>query len=169
MQVKEFEVGDVERLKALIRQEPRAKQRDRYRIALLAVQGGEKLAIAKTLGLAKSTVETWVYRYRDAGIVGLTARKQPGAAPKLPADRHQEFRDRIINGPRPEDGVCTLRGKDAVVILEKQFGVRYSLPGAYELLHRLGLSCLTPRPRHEKNDQAAMEQFKKDAPFLSSV
>lgn len=66
-----------------------------------------------------------------------------------------------------EDGVCTLRGRDAQHILEQEFGVRYSLSTAYSLLHALGLSCLAPRPRHEKNNQAAMARFKESAPFLS--
>ena len=73
----------------------------------------------------------------------------------------------MINGPLSRDGVCTLRGKDAVKILNKEFGVSYSLPGVYDLLHRLNLSCLKPRPRHEKNDPEKMEQFKARAPFLS--
>jgi hypothetical protein len=34
----------------------------------------------------------------------------------------------------------------------------------YNLLRRLGFSCLSPRPRHEKNDPAAMEKFEQDAP-----
>ena len=52
-------------------------------------------------------------------------------------------------------------------ILEREFGVKYSLDGAYDLLERLGYSCLAPRPRHEKNDPAAVAQFKEQAPLLS--
>ena len=62
--------------------------------------------------------------------------------------------------------MCTLRGKDVVRILQKEFGVKYSLGGAYDLLARLGYSCLTPRPVHEKSDPAAMADFKARAPFL---
>lgn len=117
--------------------------------------------------MAKSTVETWAYRYRDGGVEALQPRKPPGAAPKLPRHRHEQFKTRIKNGPGPEDGVCTLRGKDALHILNQEFGVNYSLAGVYDLLHRLGLSCLAPRPRHEKNDPAQMEAFRTSAPFLS--
>ena len=49
---------------------------------------------------------------------------------------------RLNAGARPEDGVCTLRGKDVVRILETEFGVKYTLGGAYDLLWRLGYSCL---------------------------
>jgi hypothetical protein len=35
------------------------------------------------------------------------------------------------------------------------------------LLHRLGLSCLAPRPRHRKNDPEQMRKWVEDAPLLS--
>ncbi|MFN0134366.1 MAG: winged helix-turn-helix domain-containing protein, partial [Phycisphaerales bacterium] len=70
-------------------------------------------------------------------------------------------------GPTDADGVCTLRGKDVRRILEHEFGVKYTLDGVYPLLHRLGCSCLAPRPRHEKQDLAAQRKFKDEsAPFL---
>ena len=50
---------------------------------------------------------------------------------------------------------------------EQEFGVTYTLGGAYDLLERLGYSCLAPRPLHEKANPVAVEQFKQhDAPFL---
>ena len=51
-------------------------------------------------------------------------------------------------------------------ILASEFGVKYSLDGAYDLLERLGYSCLTPRPLHEKSDPQQIEQFKQHAPLL---
>ena len=167
MKVHEREAGDVARLEERIAAEGHAQQRDRYRMALLAIRGEKKKSIAGLLGVPTSVVEEWAYRYRDGGIAALRPRKQAGRKPKLPPERHEEFRARIKAGPREGDGVCTLRGKDAVRILNQEFNVAYTLNGAYDLLHRLNLSCLTPRPRHEKNDPAAMEAFKQSAPLLS--
>ena len=167
MHVHEREPGDVKRLEELIAQEPKAKQRDRYRMALLAIRGEKKKDIAGLLGVPTSVVEEWAYRYRDGGIGKLQPRKQPGRTPKLAREKHQEFKERIKAGPREGDVVCTLRGKDAVRILNEEYKVEYTLNGAYELLHRLNLTPLTPRPRHEKNDPKAMDDFKKSAPLLS--
>jgi transposase len=111
-------------------------------------------------------VQDWAYAYRDGGIDALLPRPRPGRPTKLPREREAELRARLDAGPRPEDGVCTLRGRDVVAILEREFGVSYSLDGAYDLLGRLGYSCLTPRPRHERADPAAVERFKEHAPFL---
>lgn len=167
MNVKEREPGDVERLEGLIASEKQAKQRDRFRMALLATRGEKKKDIAKVLGVPTSVVEEWAYRYRDGGVEALRPKKQPGRKPTLPREKHEEFKARMKAGPREGDGVCTLRGKDAVRILNEEYKVQYTLNGVYDLLHRLNLSCLTPRPRHEKNDLKAMEEFKKSAPFFS--
>ena len=67
---------------------------------------------------------------------------------------------RLDAGTKAKDGVCTLRGSDVVRIVQREFGVTYSLNGAYVLLHRLGYACLKPRPRHEHQDRKAQEHFK---------
>ncbi|WP_390625425.1 helix-turn-helix domain-containing protein [Paludisphaera soli] len=38
------------------------------------------------------------------------------------------------------------------------------MPGVYPPLHRLGYSCLDPRPRHPRSDPAAREEFEKKSP-----
>ena len=37
----------------------------------------------------------------------------------------------------------------------------------YDLMHRLNLSCLSPRPRHRKNDPEAMAAWVEATPLLS--
>lgn len=167
MNVSERSAGDVMELTRRARAESDALQRDRYRAVLLALDGDEAVEIAEALGRARRGVQDWVYAYRDGGIDNLLPGKSPGRPTKLPREREAEFRARLGAGPRPADGVCTLRGKDVVSILEREFGVKYSLDGAYDLLERLGYSCLTPRPRHEKNDPAAVAEFKEQSPLLS--
>lgn len=167
MRITEREPGDVGRLEEMIGAEARARHRDRLRMVLLALRGGEKEEIARTLGVAKSTVEGWVYRYRDGGLEAVKPKKRAGRKAWLTAQRAAEFKARFTAAPKESDGVCTLRAKDAVRILNDEFKVNYSISGTYDLLHRLGLSCLVPRPRHEKNDPVAMEAFKQSAPLLS--
>ena len=167
MKLSEREAGDVAELTRRARSESDALQRDRYRAVLLALEGEEAVKIAKMLGRSRRSVQDWVYWYRDGGIDELLPGKSPGRPTKLPREREAELKARLDAGPKPQDGVCTLRGKDVVSILEREFGVKYSLDGAYDLLERLGYSCLTPRPRHEKSDPMQVEQFKEQAPFLS--
>ena len=166
MQVTERQAGDVAELARLAKRETKAAQRDRYRAVLMAIEGQGAPAIATTLARSRRHVQDWVYAYRDGGIEQLQPKPRPGRPTKLPREREAQLRARLDAGPLASDGVCTLRGKDVVRILESEFGVVYTLDGAYDLLHRLGYSCLTPRPMHEKNDPAAVQSFKESAPFL---
>jgi transposase len=145
-----------------------AVQRDRLRAARLALDGREASEIAATLGRSRRFVQEWAYAYRDGGVEAIRPGKSSGRPTKLPREREQAFRARMLAGVTEADGgVCSLRGVDAVKILEAEFGARYTLDGVYDLLHRLKLSCLVPRPRHRKNDPQVMRQWLEDAPLLS--
>jgi transposase len=167
MLVTERNAGDLLRLEELMDQERDALRRDRYRAVRLALQGKEAPVIADRLDRSRRSVQDWVYAYRDGGIEAIQPKPRLGRQPKLPRQREAELKARLDTGPRPEDGVCTLRGKDVVRILQEEFGVKYSLDGVYDLLERLNYSCLDPRPRHEKGDAVAQQQFKERSPLLS--
>jgi len=167
MHVKLHHPEDLTQLRQQSRQQRDAKQRDRYRAILLALDGHDAPAIAGTLGRSRRFVQEWVYRYRDHGLEAIAPKRQTGRPPNLPATKEEPFKKRFLAGPTEADSVCTLRAKDAQRILQEEFGVAYTLPGVYDLLHRLGLSCLVPRPRHRKNDPERMQQWVENAPLLS--
>lgn len=144
-----------------------ARQRDRYRCVLLAMDDLEGDDIAERVGRSPRFVDEWVGRYRSGGIGALVPKKQPGRKPKLTAEQEKKLKERLDAGALQSDDVCSLRGKDICKIIEKEFGVVHILGGIYDVLKRLGYSSLLPRPRHRKNDPAAMAAFEKDAPFLS--
>jgi transposase len=159
---------DREELSRRVAAEKNAKQRDRLRAVQLAVEGQEAPRIARMLGRSRRFVQQWAYVYRDAGLDAVKATPQTGQPPKLSAQQQAAFKARMLAGVTPTDeDLCTRRGKEAQRILEQEFGKKYSLGGAYALLHRLGFSCLMPRPRHRKNDPAALEKWLQDAPLLS--
>ena len=169
MHVTEWRPGDMNELKRLARVERDAAQRDKYRAVVQAMGGRDAPDIARALGRSRRAVQGWVYAYRDGGVDDLTPGKGTGRPTRLRRGREAAFLARMEAGPTAADGgVCTLRGLDAVRILATEFGAAYTLDGAYALLHRLGFSCLTPRPRHERNDPAAVDAFKGRAPLLSA-
>ena len=167
MQIRPHHPDDLERLRQRSRQQRDAKQRDRYRAVVLALEGHSAPEIARTLARSRRFVQLWVYVYRDHGLDAMSPKRQSGCPSKLPGAKQQSFKERLLAGPTETDGVCTLRAKDIRRILQKEFGVEYSLPGVYDLLHRLGFSCLAPRPRHRKNDPTQMQQWVEQAPLLS--
>jgi transposase len=147
-------------------------QRDRLRVVLLAGDGDEaggtlfREQIAERTGRSRQFVDEWVGRYRKGGLDLLAARKQPGRKPKLTREQDQLLRQRLDGGPRPEDKVCTFRGRDIRRIIEIEFGVIYTANGIYDVLERLEYSSLKPRPRHQKNDPQKAAEFVQSAPFL---
>ncbi len=173
MNIIEHEPGDRQRLEERVRDERSALLRDRHRAVLMALDGEEAIEIARMLGRSRRAVQDWCYCYRDDGLDALQPRPRGRQPPKLPVERHQAFRQRFRAGPTEADAehgsLAALRGRDAVRILQAEFGVKYSLPGVYCLLQRLGLSCLRPRPRHRKADPQAQQAWLEQAPLLSTV
>ncbi len=112
----------------------------------------------------RRTIQTWIHWYNQDGIEGLKDQPRSGRPAKLSATQQRKLQKRINAGPTASDGTCVLNGPAIRRILEREFGVLYCLNGVYELLHRLGYSCLCPRPRHERADPELQETFKKTFP-----
>jgi len=169
MRMCERVAGDLDRLRALACAEKNAEQRDRFLSALHAASGVPEPTISAMLCRSRRFVQRWAYAYRDHGIGALGARPRGGSRPKITGDNLARLRARIDEGPRPEDGVCTLRGKDIRRIARDELGADVSLASVYRTLHAMGYSCLAPRPRHEHQDPEAQRKFKdEDAPFFSA-
>lgn len=144
-----------------------AKQRDRYRVVLIAGRGLgdqpelDREQIAATVGRSRQFVDQWVGRYRKGGLEALVPRRQPGAARRLSNAEEAQLCAMLEAGPPPEEGIAAYNGPILQERIEQRFGKVYSLSGVYKLLHRLGYNDLMPRPHHPDADPAVIEHFKK--------
>jgi transposase len=159
----------LDRLRALADAAPGRRRFLRIRAVILAVEGRTAPEVAAALGCSRRAAQAWVARYNDEGEAGFDERPRPGRPPFLDPEAAERLRARLDAGPTGEDAACTLRGPEVRSILGREFGVTYSLPAVYALLHRLGYSCLDPRPRHRKADPEAQEGFKKKSPTASTT
>jgi len=139
----------------------------RFRGIVLAAGGLSAAKIAAALGCTPRAVQKWTRRYNDGGPDALTDRPGRGGKPRLDPAEHDRLRRRIEAGPTPEDGVCAFHNPDVRRMLAAEFGVALGQQAVYDLLHRLGLSSLMPRPIHRKADPEAQEAFKKGLPRRS--
>jgi transposase len=146
-------------LLALAKAERNKQTAARIQAIALAKQGFTCPKIVQMTGYPRRTVQRWIARYNQAGIKGLIDKPRTGRPTKLSVDKQQQFCQRLDAGP--SDTKATLYGRDIQQILQRDFGVIYTLDGIYKLLHRLGYSCLKPRPRHEKADPQLQQDFKK--------
>jgi transposase len=151
----------LEDLKTLYRSEKNAKLAQRIHGLYLASKGLTSPEVMTITGASRRTIQQWVHKYNKQGISGLKDKPRPGKPTKLPRKKELNFRKRIEIGPTKADGVSVLNGPVIRRILEREFGVLYSRQGLYDLLHRLGYSCLCPRPQHENANPQLQEEFKK--------
>ena len=150
-----------EELQTLYRTEKNAKLAQRIHGVYLASKGLTCPEIMVITAAARRTIQQWVRKYNQQSMAGLRDRPRPGTPTKLPRNKEIKLKNRIEAGPTKADGVSVLNGPAIRRILEREFGVLYSRQGLYDLLHRLGYSCLCPRPHHEKANPQLQAEFKK--------
>ena len=172
MKVTVHDPADLLTLRERVRSEADAKQRDRLRAVLLAAEGedGRELEgdeIANRLGRSPRFCRP---------VAGPLPKRRPGCDPARQGQRPEaQAAGREaggVQGPpagRPHRsrrrGLHAARAQ-AKSILSMEFGVEMGLSSVYELMHRLNLSCLKPRPLHRKNDPQAVADWLERAPFL---
>lgn len=146
---------------SLIRTEKDGRVRQRLMAMKFISQDQSIPQAARRLDISEHPLRKWLHRFNEQGPAGLRDAFRSGQPPKLKNKDIEQFKKRIREGVTQTDNVCSLRAKDIQQILRTEFNKRYSLGGTYFLLHRLGFSCLCPRPRHPQADIEAQETFKK--------
>ena len=107
----------------------------------------------------------WVHRFNAEGPEGLHDRKAPGAVPKLTMSEKAELAALVEAGSDPQaDGVVRWRRIDLKAVIRDRFGVDYHERSVSRLLHDLGFSLISARPRHPDQDPEILETFKKNFP-----
>jgi transposase len=150
----------LQQLQDLAQAIPQKRLWRRVQALVLARQGRTAKDIAQALGCSVRAVKNWVAQYNRGDIAALHECPRSGRPPRLDPREYPRLKQRLDDPPRPEDGVCTLRGLDVQRILEQEFGVPMGLQTVYDLLHRLDYSSLMPRPQHEEANPEVQEFFK---------
>jgi transposase len=132
-------------------------------LALAAVAEGRSRGEAAEIGgMDRQTLRDWVHRFNGEGPEGLLDRKTDGPPPKLTPAQKAELAVLVEAGPdRKKDGVVRWRRVDLKAVIEDRFGVIYHERSVSRLLHELGFSHLSARPRHPAQQVEVLEVFKK--------
>lgn len=120
------------------------------------LEGKRVVAIAESLDVGRSSVNTWLRWYETMGAAGLETGKPPGAAPRLSEEQRQELEQLIEAGPQNSgftSGVWT--GPVIGELILRRYGVRYHNHHVPRLLHQLGFSVQRPRKRLARADAEA--------------
>lgn len=136
-------------------------------LAIAAVyEGMSRADAARLAGMDRQTLRDWVHRFNDEGAAGLVNRLPPGNPRRLTPEQEAEL-DRIVEAGPAAAGLGHLarwRCADLKALIQERWGVSYHERTIGKLLDRLDFSHITTRPRHYRQDEAAMEAFKKTSP-----
>jgi transposase len=128
------------------------RQADRIKAVIALAKGWSAAQIAEILLLNEKTSRRYFDRYRQGGIPGLLEDAYTGAEPKLDDPQMQELEAHLEAHILPD-------AKAVIAHIHKSYGVRYSLSGVTELLHRLGFSYKKPTHVPGKQDPAKQQAF----------
>jgi transposase len=151
----------IKSLKKLSRLKEYAHIRDRMLAVIFHFKGVGPVEIGDRLSRSHAWALKWIRRFAEGGLSGLENGLRPGQPSILDEKLVEKFKARIKEGALLKDGVSVLRGDDIRRILKEEFGAEYSLSGVYDLLARIKFSKVKPRPKHEKNDPKAMQEWQK--------
>lgn len=156
---------DAPALRQLARQSADAGQARRL-LALGAIYAGSTRSEAAALGgVGVQIVRDWVIRFNAEGPGGLIDKTAPGQPPKLKAIHRRALARMIEEGPIPAvHGVVRWRLVDLAQWVWEEFKITVSEPTLGRVLHAMGYTKLSARPRHHAQDPAAAADFKKTSP-----
>jgi transposase len=132
-------------------------------LSIAAVYDGmNRTDAARIGGMDRQTLRDWAHRFNEDGPTGLVNRKAPGALARLTAGQLVELAALVETGPDPVgDVVVRWRCLDLKAWIKAQFGVVYCERSVSRLLHELGFSHVSARPRHAGQVPEVLEDFKK--------
>ena len=119
----------------------------------LVLEGKSRTEAAQSAGMDRQTLRDWGHRYTGEGLAGLFDRALPGRRPRLNDEQLRDLARIVETGPDPAtDGVVRWRRIDLCAVVERRFGVRLAERSMGAILHRLGFTRLSARPRHPQSD-----------------
>ncbi len=127
--------------------------------------GRRRLDAARIGGVGLQVIRDWVLRFNADGPDGLLDRKAPGKVPTLDGQQRLALADAVERGPIPAiDGVVRWRLVDLARWLWDEYSISVDQSTVSRELKALGYVKMTARPRHQAQNEYAVEDFKKTSP-----
>lgn len=137
------------------------------RLLALVLDGRQREDAARLAGMDRQTLRDWVHRHNAGGVAGLSDRHGGGVAPRLSGEQEAKVAGWMRAGPDAAvDKVVRWRRADIQARIAGLFGIALHERSVGKLLHRLGFSHVSVRPRHPKADGAAQASFRAGSRLL---
>jgi len=134
----------------------------RVRAGRLLLAGKSPPEVAKMIGAPRQTVYRWREVLEAGGIEALREMNDGGRPPQLGAGELSRLYVMLLEGATAHGFATPLWTLKRVrLLIEREFGVRYSEVHVWRLLGQLGFSNQKPERRALERDEAAIEQWRK--------
>ena len=155
----DFSAAELRRLAATTKN---ANQSRRLLSLAAILDGMSRSEAARIGGMDRQTLRDWVHRFNERGPDGLKDIPSKGHPCRLSPDQQAELAQLVEIGPdRAVHGVVRWRRIDLQHLIAKRFGVTYHERTVGKILHQLGFSHISARPRHPAQDERVVAEFKK--------
>lgn len=145
-------------LKTRFRKEKDPRLAVRIRAVYLGLMGKTAPEIAVLLGYSRRAIQTWIQAYNRNGLEGLRDTPGRGTRCKLNPDQLQWLRQRLEEGPRPDEGICVM------IFTFDSPAVWRTVPLKFHLypVKAIGLQlCIIPAGASERGSTSPPELLKK--------
>ena len=127
--------------------------------------GRRRLDAARIGGVGLQVIRDWVLRFNADGPDGLLDRKAPGKVRTLDGEQRLALAEVVEQGPIPAiHGVVRWRLVDLAQWLWDEYCISVDQSTVSRELKALGYVKMTARPRHEAQNEYAVDDFKKTSP-----
>lgn len=150
---------DVKKLHRMYRNSADQRTAERLRAIYLRAEGKTPREIAEVIGRNVETVRKWIKRFNEGGAAALSYRHSGGRVGKLTVE-HERKLARWLREGRPDGVRWTLRSLSERLL--EECDVRISQQQISEKVLRLGLKCLTSRPKRRGSAGSPGRRPKKD-------
>ncbi len=144
-----------------------AKQKERELIIKLSKEKKTVRKIGSILGISKSKASFWISKFRKSS--SLEDKPRTGKPTPLTKEKLWNIKEMIKSKLLSNSKIrkAGISSKEVNDIIEKEVGRKYTLRHVERILHKIGLSLITPRVRHIRKDEGKIkkskEEFKKNS------
>lgn len=142
-------IAELEKLHRSLRDKHQA---DRVKAVIALSKGWSAAQVAQILLFDEKTSRHYFERYQQGSLQALLDDNYSGAEPKLNAHQMSELEGYLEEYILPD-------AKSVIAHIDKLYGVRYSVSGVTDMLHRLGFSYKKPTHVPGKQDPVKQQAF----------
>ena len=116
--------------------------------------------IAYLLDISKSKAAFWVKRFKDTN--DLKNQPRSGRPTPLRTKELEEIKQLLRTKFLSSKSKAGTSSKEVLQLIEQKTNKKYCLRHAERIMHKMGLSLITPRIGHIRKDEQAQEKFRRN-------